>query len=228
MLVEAGFSSQKKYQQAKIFPHKQSHPVEMRRELSTKGCPEIFECKVDQRLRAILLPDDVAGDQSLPRVSALHARAGADHAAAWLQQTAWAAFLDTQKAFDSFDHAEMLDILRHRLPLECVEVMRRLLCSNSITVYAVPVATAGAAHRGARCPQHSASASWTILQPPSCQLRDHPEDLSSTLRFCFVCLGSRQLARVLAHLLLVADDVIVVTDSLAALQRLLNVEAGWE
>jgi hypothetical protein len=41
-------------------------------------------------------------------------------------------------------------------------------------------------------------------------------------------LGSRQLARVLAHLLLVADDVIVVADSLAALQRLLNVEASWE
>jgi hypothetical protein len=41
------------------------------------------------------------------------------------------AFLDIEKAFDSFDHAELLKILAARLPAEWIEIMRRLLIGNS-------------------------------------------------------------------------------------------------
>jgi hypothetical protein len=184
---------------------------------------------IDQRLRAILFP--VNAPPLLSRAQAGFVPGRSTHEQALIlqqlgcsHQFAWAAFLDIQKAFDSFDRAELLDILRRRLPLEWVEVIRRLLSANSTTICGVRV------ELGRGCFQGSP------LSPTLCMCfvddladalvehqRQHPADFNFRLR----PLAAPAAARILAYLLLFADDITIVADSREALQRLLNVVARW-
>lgn len=192
----------------------------------------LFHKTIDQRLRALLFPDGPLGDRHvLSRAQAgfVPGRSTHEQALILLQlgcssPSAWAAFLDIEKAFDSFDHAELLDILRHRLPLEWVEVIRRLLAGNSTIICGVRVELGrGCAQGSPLSPTLCDCFVDDLAQAVAEHLRAHPEDFQFSLRG----MSPLAAARVLVYLLLFADDVTILAESPAALQRLLVVVAQW-
>ena len=98
---------------------------------------------VDTRLRAWLAENGGLspvqtgfwpGHSTLEQVAVLSTLASLQQRA---RRELYMAFLDIAKAFDSFSHAHLLSILRRviGLPLEWVEVIRRLLVGLSTTIF---------------------------------------------------------------------------------------------
>lgn len=192
----------------------------------------LFHKVIDQRLRSLLLPDGAGGDQPLlSRTQAGFVPGRSTHEQALILQqlgysgaSAWAAFLDIEKAFDSFDHAELIDILRSRLPLEWVEVIRRLLTGNSTTICGVVVPLGRGCFQGSPLsPTLCMCFMDDLAGPLEAHIVAHPEDFTLHLRLLAPALA----ALVLAYLLLFADDVTILADTRAGLQRLANVVGSW-
>jgi hypothetical protein len=136
----------------------------------------------------------------------------------------WVAFLDIEKAFDSFGHAELLKILAARLPAEWVEVIRRLLIGNTTTVCGVEVQLGRGCFQGSPL---SPTLCLCFVDDFAIALRDFLVHNPGKVRPPWKLPQDLNLTPEIAHLLLFADDTTEVTTSPEALQDLLNVAYAW-
>jgi hypothetical protein len=143
----------------------------------------------------------------------------------------YAAFLDLFKAFDTLDHGHMIDILQNVivLPLQWVEVIRRLLVNNAVLCFDVRVPLCrGNAQGGALSPLLCVCYLQDLIRHIQHALAQLPA-LRAALPLLNpgVCPAAFDPYVVLACLLLFADDMTVLSSHPACLQLLLGIVGTW-
>jgi hypothetical protein len=193
----------------------------------------LFYKVLDQHLRAVLFGPEPPGTSLFHQAQAgfTPGRSGHEQATILKQiastyPAAYAAFLDIEKAFDSFGHAHLLDILQTRFSLDpqWLEVLRRLLPNNTTTVMGCEVQLGQGIFQGTSL---SPTLCLGFLQDLAVALGDHikahPKHFPPPPYF------PRSLPHhvVLAYLFLFADDIGLLARSAEALRSALACVSEW-
>lgn len=142
------------------------------------------------------------------------------------------AFLDIQKAYDSMEYAELLDILErtHSFPRAWLEVLRKLLPGNTTNIMGATVyLLRGLPQGGALCPLLCNAFMEDLARDLAAHIEDHPTlgQLWKAGRRGGHRWDLRGVKDLWLRLLQFADDVAVLATTPEELQQLLDVVAAW-